>query len=445
MKLDQKESTTAAASNVDTSLEQHLRTSKGDVPCSFKEFVQSTTGSSELATFISTVSFGVNSLVWAFVLSRVGLLATQVVSQVPSSVASTAWAALLVCLFATQTPSRISHAASVFVVPALFASFASLLLPGLAAVAEQQHDFLTVLSQPGLAENPMSSMATLAPVVYMSTIYQNIVPTVAKLQDYHPTRTMAAILLGSLIPLGMYLSWCYACLGGGIDLEALTNGGSSGMTGPLLTVFSLATLAGSSIGCGMSCASEINTFVKATFLNADDSNSNISNKQDNVADEDERFSLPTVLASVGLPLAICHVFGHGGDLTGALSVAGGLGSPLLYGIIPVVMAWKQAQQVQQQQSHDTSDNFLSLMPPFLRQHNDNSNKASIDFAKQATATTATSLVPASSLSVLGVFSTGMLGNEIVGQVSRALAVATTAVVPAVEQVEEMALAIVPAL
>jgi amino acid permease len=438
-----------------------------DVPCSFQAFVASTTGSHALASFISAVSFGVNSLVWAFCLSRVGILASQVLfvttttSSTSSSVicmaASTLWAVGLVLIFATQTPGRISHGASVFVTPALFASFAALLVPGLAAVPE---DFITVLSQPGLASDSSSSssLAALAPVVYMSTIYQNVVPTVAKLQNYHPTRTMAAIVLGSAMPLVMYLSWCYACLGGGIDLEALTKGSSSssdgggggGMTGLLLTVFSLATLAGSSIGLGLSCASEINTFVKAT-LHGDSQ----KNQADN---EDGRFPLPTVLASVGLPLLICQVFGHGGqvDLTGALSVAGGLGSPLLYGIIPVVMAWKQSQSQQQQKKLDSQtaahNSSFSFLPAFLRQHYSNTNnKASLDFAKQmdASTTTTTSFVPASSLGVLGVFSTGMLGSEIVGQVSQVLASAATSaagtstvVVPVaavVEQVEEMAM------
>ena len=62
----------------------------------------------------------------------------------------------------------------------------------------------------------------------------------------------------------------------------------------------------------------------------------------------------------------------------------------------------------------------------------------------------TSFVPASSLGVLGVFSTGMLGSEIVGQVSQVLAAAAagnTALVPVaavVEQVEEMAMAMAAA-
>jgi hypothetical protein len=108
---------------------------------------------------------------------------------------------------------------------------------------------------------------------------------------------------------------------------------------------------------------------------------------------------------------------------------------LLYGIIPVVMAWKQSQQKPESPPvHNKSDNF-SFMPPFLRQH----NKASMDFSKQQT----TSFVPASSLGLLGVFSTGMLGNQIVGQVAQVLAVATTAPVAAVEEVGEMVMAMAP--
>jgi hypothetical protein len=213
----------------------------------------------------------------------------------------------------------------------------------------------------------------MAPVVLMALIFQNIVPTITRLQDYDRTKTMTSIVLGSLIPVAMYLAWCVACLGGGIGL------GSVGLeSGPLLAVFSLATLAGSSIGCGLSCASELDT-----FLVKEEDDASLTKNED---DSKDRFQLPSVLATVGLPLSLTlavTTFGDG-DLTGALKVAGGLGSPLLYGVLPVWMAWNQRQEKAKTTSSSSSS------------END---------------------VPVGSMGLLGVCATGMFGTEVVEQVS----------------------------
>lgn len=49
-------------------------------------------------------------------------------------------------------------------------------------------------------------------------------------------------------------------------------------------------------------------------------------------------------AAISLPLGLV-LCSSGGDLTPALSLAGGLGVPLLYGILPVWMAWKGQDQM----------------------------------------------------------------------------------------------------
>jgi hypothetical protein len=55
-------------------------------------------------------------------------------------------------------------------------------------------------------------------------------------------------------------------------------------------------------------------------------------------------SLPAVLASVGCSWMASQYFAE--DLNGALKVAGSFGSPLLYGVLPVVRAYTQRQKVQ---------------------------------------------------------------------------------------------------
>lgn len=169
----------------------------------------------------------------------------------------------------------------------------------------------------------------------MCTTFQNIVPTTVKFLNYDRMKSYLAILLGSFLPLAMYIAWCWACLGqGGIDLEA-----TLGVLGnnPFLTIFALASLAGSSIGCSLSCASEMDIFIKKRGKTTLEEH----NEQEF---DNERFQLPSVLATVGLPFGLNAFCAHGGDLTSALHVAGGLGSPILYGTIPVLMALKQTRK-----------------------------------------------------------------------------------------------------
>jgi hypothetical protein len=62
--------------------------------------------------------------------------------------------------------------------------------------------------------------------------------------------------LGLFIPLGLYIAWTFAMVGGGIDTLLV------GLNGPLMMVFSRSTIAGSSIFCIMSRLEEFVTFIK---------------------------------------------------------------------------------------------------------------------------------------------------------------------------------------
>jgi len=62
----------------------------------------------------------------------------------------------------------------------------------------------------------------------------------------------------------------------------------------------------------------------------------------------DTFSLPSVALPSLVALGVCQLFAD--DISGALKVAGSFGSPLLYGVIPVAMAYLQQQRQQQQSS-----------------------------------------------------------------------------------------------
>jgi hypothetical protein len=337
--------------------------SGNDVPSSFKDFAEVNLNSQSAATVISFVSIFVNALVMAFNTVKVADIGSIMAQGfINSDVISLAWVMGCAALVGSQTFTSLSNVTSLLVT-GLFISFVGLLLPGLTHMSA---DPLTILSAPGASMDVMASAGELAPVILMSLVYQNIVPTVTKILNYDRTKTTAAICLGSFIPLLMYVTWTFTVLGGGVDT-------SVGLDGPLMTVFSLSTIAGSSIGCIMSLSEEIETFLKK------DEDSATKDSPVTAVTKD-RFSMPAVTASVGCAWVASQFFAD--DLNSALKVAGSFGSPLLYGVLPVVMAFTQRQQ----------------------QKKSTSNKQ----------------MPAASLGLLGVASTGFVGNGIVQSAADAM-------------------------
>ena len=335
----------------EVAIEQH-ESSGNEVPSSFKEFAEVNLNQNS-GSIVSGISLFVNSLVLAFNTVKAGYVGSAIVEGVSSDLMSILWALACIALVGTQNNANLSNITS-FLVTGLFLSFAGLLLPGLANMA----DPVSILMTPGSSVDISSSAAQLAPIVLMSLVYQNIVPTVTKILGYDRAKTVASIVLGSFVPLCMYVAWTFAVVGGGVDT-------SVGFCGPLMALFSVFTIAGSSIGCGMSLAEEFDNFFKPANLREGD------------------FSMPAVIASVGLSWVAAQVFA--GDLTSALKVAGSFGSPLLYGALPVTMVYLQRQK-----------------------------KSSIS----------PDLVPGgvASLGILGLASTGFVGNELLQTLGNMLSV-----------------------
>ena len=180
----------------------------------------------------------------------------------------------------------------------------------------------------------------------------------------------------------------------------MNNAGACCTGSPLLTIFSIATLAGSSLCTGMSLAEEFNTIMVTTNPSSDVlSSNNCINQLNPDSVTDTRFSLQTVIPSVAIPLIAALVFGNDSDsngLTGALAIAGSLGSPLLYGFLPALMAWRQRQPEQEALSS------LSSSTSSPQQY----------------------MIPSSTLPALGFLSTIFVGQEVLSRFSDFLAFAT---------------------
>ena len=357
----------------EVAISQH-DTSGNEVPSSFKEFAEANLPklgeeetTSMTAIFISGVSVLVNALVLAFNTAKVGDFGSESLQGfVSADLISMSWVAGCIALVGTQSFSSLSTITSMLVF-GLFASFGGLLLPSLAHMSSSPMD---ILFAPGTSSDVLGSASQLAPIVLMSLVYQNIVPTVTKMLDYDRTKSMAAITLGSFIPFCMYVAWTFGVLGGGLEME----GGP--LVGPLMTLFTLTTIAGSSIGCVMSLAEEFDTCVKKEQPIQESLQVTANNSGDN-----NKFSFVSVLLSVACAGIALPVFAD--NLNGALEVAGSLGSPLLYGVLPVLMAYTQRQR---------RGNADSLpQPPPLPQ----------EF-----------MLSDASIGLLGVASTGFVGNEL---------------------------------
>jgi tyrosine-specific transport protein len=289
-------------------IQQH-ESSGNDVPSSFKEFAEVNLPFASAANVVSGISVSINSLMLAFDTTKAGQIAASI-SGLDVSSAIYLWAAVFAAAVSTQSLGNLSRMASILVV-GLFASFAGLLLPGLAHVTDP---IAVLTSSPAASVDVMESVLHAAPVVLTTLVYQNVVPSVTRVLDYDRTKTMTAIALGSFVPLIMYLAWCVVVLGGGI---------TTGVGGSLMTVFSLVTVAGSSLGALISLSEEFQMFLGI--------------------EKGECFALPSVVLPAGIALLATGVFAS--DINDALKVAGSFGSPLLYGIIPVAMAWCQQQRV----------------------------------------------------------------------------------------------------
>ena len=200
--------------------------SGGDVATSFKEFADANLDSPSAASIVSGLSIFTNTCILVFGLNRAGDVGSSMLGgALDPTMCMFGFAAVLGALPITQSKENVSKVSSMIVM-ALFASFFGLLVPGLANVQDPVGTFFT----PGTCDCGISEAA---PIILMSMVYQNIVPTVTKILDYDRDKSFAAIALGSFLPLCLYLAWSFACIGGGVDMNAV------GASGALMTVFSV--------------------------------------------------------------------------------------------------------------------------------------------------------------------------------------------------------------
>ena len=297
-------------------------TSDCEVPSSFKDFADCAMKDKTAGNAIGAASLLMNSCFLSYGMVQVGSFVSQTLlpglNLDPTSMVA-AYSILLGVAFCTQKNDGIENIANAAVM-VLFSSFAALLLPSLVNVQSPMDTFVAEGTHP---EHLASAISATIPLIVSTMIYQNIVPSVVKMLEFDRTKSTIAIALGSFVPMIMYMAWCFAVLGGGLD-----NSLASGAGGAMFAAFTASSFLGSSIGCVMSLAEEYESIITST-----------SQEEDASCKLDGGFSVPAVVMSVLPPAAVALTVSNGGDgaFTAPLHLSGAVIAPFLYGLLPILL------------------------------------------------------------------------------------------------------------
>lgn len=318
--------------------EEFVERGIGTVPSSFKEMAEEAYGGT-LSNIISAISIFSNWCVLTFALTRAGVTLNGMLSG-PTTISSEHlafdYAAFLMLgniMLPKEIFSKIASSAGII----LFISFVVMAIPGFT------HLFLDISSSimtgnnfSGLLDEDKdfsaSSLMSAAPTIVELMIFQNIVPTVTKLLGFSRSKTIVALAIGSGLPMIMFITYCYLVIGGLID-------GTPSVGNPVVTMFMMSSVVGSTISGAISLSSEFTSILETAFSQKkiDTGNFSVNSDQATLG----KITL-AVFLSIFPPLAAGTLLGNG--VSDALKCAGAYCAPLLYGVIPVLLAWNQREK-----------------------------------------------------------------------------------------------------
>eukprot|EP00816_Leptocylindrus_hargravesii_P004405 CAMPEP_0196814974 /NCGR_PEP_ID=MMETSP1362-20130617/47147_1 /TAXON_ID=163516 /ORGANISM="Leptocylindrus danicus, Strain CCMP1856" /LENGTH=518 /DNA_ID=CAMNT_0042191785 /DNA_START=118 /DNA_END=1674 /DNA_ORIENTATION=+ len=344
------------------------------VPSSFKEFADETMGSTA-GNIMSAISLFTNMCVLAFaimtsgevvhgVLDSMDLSGTSSASSVAGLLASSnssaiaATFAAIIALLSMTLPSGMLSNVSSACATVLFASFAAVVLPGMYHIGDPMPALanMNIAGTAGVdnANDLLSSLKAVLPIIITISTYQNITPTVTKLLNFDRFQVLAATVIGSGIPVCMYVMWMYVNMASG-SVDMNMNAASS-----MINAFMASSLVGSSIACTISIAEEFESLLLMLSDN-DDSDTNVSSDTQALP-SNQILSVPSVLMSVIPCLVAGLLFAEEGGFNAALDVAGKYGSTVLYGLFPVALGLAHQQQQKGDQSSSNVKKSESLVP-----------------------------------------------------------------------------------
>lgn len=169
------------------------------------------------------------------------------------------------------------------------------------------------------------------PIIALSFVYQNVVPVLCTNLEGDLSKVRTAIILGTAIPLGLFLIWDGVILGSITDLEMSSDKmidplqqlrSSNGLVGPIVEVFSLLAIGTSYIGFVLGLSDFLADLLKLP------------------AGQNKPLPyLLTLVPPLVLSLLDPEIFFK------ALDFAGTYGVLVLFGILPAAMAWSDRYSI----------------------------------------------------------------------------------------------------
>lgn len=247
-------------------------------------------------------------------------------STIPSGLGPLLFTAIVggVLTFGSQKQIDAFNNAWVAAVGASFCALLSLVLPS--------------VKVSNLADMDFSAVPRAIPIMLVALVYHNIVPAISSQLKYNKAAVTEAIVVGSALPLGMFLLWNGVILGvaggkGGDPLAILQSGAGDARTGFLVNAFSEAAIITSFTGFVIGLLS----FLQDLGLGKEKSRELGPEAARSIAAPDATKPSPLLYALVLIPPLIVAIISPDIFLP-ALDFAGSYGITLLFGGLPVLMA-----------------------------------------------------------------------------------------------------------
>lgn len=212
---------------------------------------------------------------------------------------------------------------------------------------------------PELARADWAAAPAAVPVVLLSLVYHDLVPVVCAQLNGDAGKVRTALIVGSSVPLAMFLAWDAVALAlgggaGGDPLAALAAAGGPPLSGAIaaFSMLALATSAlGNSLGLSETVATELRGLLRSVGADvAASTDGDSGDDEDGLAPSSAAAATPLAAAPVraaALALVLAPPLfasvAHPGSFIAALNVAGGYGMTALYGVLPPLMAWRMRE------------------------------------------------------------------------------------------------------
>lgn len=241
----------------------------------------------------------------------------------------------------------------------LVAVFASILVLGLVGT-----DMGMLFGADSSTMTSLHALGPAIPIMFLSLVYHDLIPLICSYLGGDKGKIRQALVFGSLVPLCMFISWEGVSLSffanhqsgipyhGHVDpVNILISESGNPLLGLLVQGFSFTAIATSFLGTTMGVSE---TIFSEFHTALDDPSTSIGISEESKKEDSFQMNFLSVRnIALGLTLVPPLIFTTTGDpkaFINVLSIAGGYGMTLLYGIFPPMMAYMYRKEKKTQGS-----------------------------------------------------------------------------------------------